>query len=146
MKETILIAISKWAVKNLNVSESLKNVGVEVLDKILWKPLKNKILGFFDSPKEMDVFVKEISEVEAVNITKPDRDVEDIYEDIKGVPPCKELFNTIAKFFSENQDLLKQINATSNIESSGTTIFNQKAKNIYNAQGTQIITVNKNDK
>ena len=61
MKPTILIAISKWAVANLNVEESLKNVGVEVLQKCIWDPLKTRIIKFFSSEEEAQEFIEDIS-------------------------------------------------------------------------------------
>ena len=70
MEETILIAISKWAVKNLNIVGALKNVGTEVLEKIVWTPLKDKIINFFESDKEIimmnpngDTLIKKVSEL-----------------------------------------------------------------------------------
>lgn len=134
MNETVLIAVSKWAVKNLKVSESLKSIGTELLEKVLWVPLKSKILKYFDTEKQADEFLEEISEQEAKAIEKPYRDVEDIYENIKGEIPDMELFNTISRFFEENQDLIKEINGSSEMERSNADIYIQKADKIFNAR------------
>ena len=81
MNPSILIAISQWAVKNFQLGESLKEVGTEVLQKCLWNPLKNKIIKYFNSDREANEFIEQISITEASNIKKPERDVEDLYEE-----------------------------------------------------------------
>lgn len=140
MEETILIAISKWAVKNLNIVGALKNVGTEVLEKIVWTPLKDKIINFFESDKETEEFVKEISTKVSNNNSKPYRDVEDVYENMKGELPDKQLFNTIVQFFADNQDLLQKGNLLIDEEKQGKIIVNQNADNIFNAQ---VMNINK---
>ena len=82
MKPSILIAISRWVAKTFNVGESLKEVGTEVLQKCVWTPLKNKIINFFASEQEAQEFVEQLSATEATNEKKPERDVEDLYEEI----------------------------------------------------------------
>lgn len=148
MGESILIAISKWVVKNFKVSESLKETGTEILQTCLWAPLKEKIVKFFSTEKEAQKFIEKISETGVKNEQKPQRDVEDVYEDVKeqeGIPD-KELFNTIAGFFRDNQELIKQINATNNNrEGKDTNIFDQKADVINNGK-YQTITFNYNHK
>lgn len=84
MNTTILMAISEWAVKNLKIKESIKNVGTSVLQKCLWTPLENKIIDYFSSKENALQFVERVSTLDAVNIKKPERDVEDIYEDLEG--------------------------------------------------------------
>ena len=140
MEETILIAISKWAVKNLNIVGALKNVGTEVLEKIVWTPLKDKIISFFESDKETEEFVKEISTKVSNNNSKPYRDVEDVYENMKGELPDKQLFNTIVQFFADNQDLLQKGNLLIDEEKQGEIIVNQNADKIFNAQ---VMNINK---
>ena len=140
MEETILIAISKWAVKNLNIVGALKNVGTQVLEKIVWTPLKNKIINFFESDKETEEFVKEISTKVSNNNSKPYRDVEDVYENMKGELPDKQLFNTIVQFFADNQDLLQKGNLLIDEEKQGKIIVNQNADKIFNAQ---VMNINK---
>ena len=142
MKPTIFIAISKWAVANLNVEESLKNVGVEVLQKCIWDPLKTRIIKFFSSEEEAQEFIEDISTEIAPNEKKPARDVEDLYERIKGTAPQMDLFNEIAAFFSDNQDLIRKINTQSNEKSGDTFTFYQKAENIYQSNGIQNIIIN----
>lgn len=140
MEETILIAISKWAVKNLNIVGALKNVGTEVLEKIVWTPLKDKIINFFESDKETEEFIKEISTKVSNNNSKPYRDVEDVYENMKGELPDKQLFNTIVQFFADNQDLLQKGNLLIDEEKQGKIIVNQNADKIFNAQ---VMNINK---
>lgn len=140
MKPSILIAISQWIVKNFNVEESLKEVGTEVLQKCLWSPLRNRIIKFFPSEEEAQEFVEQLSVTEATNEKKPERDVEDLYEELEGEMSANDLFNTIVIFLRENQELIKQMNSASS--SNGYNImYNQKAQNIYNNTGVQNITV-----
>lgn len=141
MKPSILIAISRWAVKTFNVEESLKEVGTEVLQKCVWTPLKNRIVNFFASEQEAQEFVEQLSTTEATNEKKPERDVEDLYEELKGEIPTKALFNTIVTFFSENQELIKQMNLESNNGSGDNITYYQMAENIYNNKGVQNITI-----
>ena len=141
MKPSILIAISRWAVKTFNVGESLKEVGTEVLQKCVWTPLKNRIVNFFASEQEAQEFVEQLSATEATNEKKPERDVEDLYEELKGEIPTKDLFNTIVTFFSENQELIKQMNLESNNGGGDNITYYQTAENIYNNKGVQNITI-----
>lgn len=142
MKETILIAVSKWAVNNLNVVESLKNVGTDILEKVLWTPLKKKIINFFDNGVEAEAFIKEISEKPVQAERKPYRDVEDVFEEMKGAIVSRELFDTIAQFFVENQALLKTINLSAMSENQGNITLNQYAEKIYNAK---VMTIGSTD-
>lgn len=141
MKPSILVAISRWAVKTFNVGESLKEVGTEVLQKCVWTPLKNRIVNFFASEQEAQEFVERLSTTEATNEKKPERDVEDLYEELKGEIPTRDLFNTIVTFFSENQELIKQMNLENNNGSGDSITYYQTAENIYNNKGVQNITI-----
>lgn len=140
MKSSILVAISRWVVKNFNVGESLKEVGTEVLQKCVWTPLKKRIINFFASEQEAQEFVEQLSTIDATNEKKPERDVEDLYEELKGEVPSKELFNTIAAFFCENQELIQHMNMESNSGGDNITYY-QTAENIYNNKGVQNITI-----
>lgn len=133
MNTTILMAISEWAVKNLKIKESIKNVGTSVLQKCLWTPLENKIIDYFSSKENALQFVERVSTLDAVNIKKPERDVEDIYEDLEGKEKPKELFNEIVEFLNENQSLIQQINQNDNRNTGiGIYIGSQKAEKIIN--------------
>jgi len=145
MKTSILIAISQWAVKTFNVGESLKEVGTEVLQRCLWNPLKNKISKFFASEQETQEFVERLSTSEALNEKKPQRDVEDLYEELKGEIPTDDLFNTIVTFFVENQSLINQMNLVNKNNGDHMTYY-QKAEIIYNNKGVQNITINSTKK
>ena len=125
--------VSEWAVKNLKIKESIKNVGTSVLQKCLWTPLENKIIDYFSSKENALQFVERVSTLDAVNIKKPERDVEDIYEDLEGKEKPKELFNEIVEFLNENQSLIQQINQNDN-RNTGTGIYigSQKAEKIIN--------------
>lgn len=133
MNTTILMAISEWAVKNLKIKESIKNVGTSVLQKCLWNPLENKIINYFSAEENAKQFVKQISTSDAVNAKKPERDVEDIYEELEGKEPSRELFNEIVGFLNENQSLIKQINQN-NSRNAETNIYigSQNAEKIIN--------------
>lgn len=146
MKSTILIAISEWAVKNLNIKESLKNVSISVLQKCLWEPLQNRLIKFFSSEEKAQKFVECISTEEAINERKPQRDIEDTYEELEDKVYSKELFDEIVAFFSENQSLIHQINQdNAECTENNVTFVKQKATNIYNSVGgKQEIHINNN--
>lgn len=139
MEETILIAISKWVVKNFKIAESLKNVGTEILEKTLWTPLKNRIVNFFDNEEETEEFVKKISVKEISCAAKPYRDIEDIFEEMKGKIPDMQLFETIVQFFVENQELIKNMNLSESADSQSKIVLNQQADKIFNAK---VMTIN----
>lgn len=139
MEETILIAISKWVVKNFKIAESLKNVGTEILEKTLWTPLKNRIVNFFDNEEETEEFVKKISVKEISCAAKPYRDIEDIFEEMKGKIPDMQLFETIVQFFIENQELIKNMNLSESADSQSKIVLNQQADKIFNAK---VMTIN----
>ena len=141
MNPSILIAISQWAGKNFQLGESLKEVGTEVLQKCLWNPLKNKIIKYFNSDREANEFIEQISITEASNIKKPERDVEDLYEELKGEIPTIDLFNAIVAFFNENQELIKRTNLNNGIVNNDNIAYYQTAENIYNNKGIQNITI-----
>lgn len=128
MNETILMAISKWVVKSFPVSESLAEVGKEILQKHIWIPLRQKIANFFSSDEEAEDFVEKISCRSAVNKQKPERDIEDVYEEMKGYVPDRELFKTITDFFVENQNLLKETNQMNNGGWNNNIIIHQAEK------------------
>lgn len=141
MVHTILMAVSKWTVDNLGVMESLKNVGMEVLNKTLWTPLKEKIINFFDTDKEAETFIKKISESKAINVQKPYRDIEDVYENIKGILPPKELFDATATFFLENPDIIKEAN--SHVKINNSVMISQTAgRDIVNVKKAKILKIN----
>lgn len=142
MNATILMAISEWAVKNLKIKESIKNVGTSVLQKCLWTPLENKIVNYFSSKENALQFVERVSTSDVVNVKKPERDVEDIYEELEGKEPSKELFNEIVGFLNENQSLIQQINQNDN-RNTGTNMYigSQNAEKIINNNNQGGVTI-----
>ena len=76
----------------------------------MWIPLKEKIVKFFSSDKEAQEFVEKISTQNCINEHKPERDVEDVYEEMKSRLLDKELFEIITNFFKENQKLIEEAN------------------------------------
>lgn len=138
MKNTILMAISTWLVKDLKIGESIKNVGTEVLEKCLWTPLQNRIIGFFTSEGNAEQFVQQISNEESRNQHKPYRDIEDLYEEIEGKQPDDKLFQEITQFLCDNPELIKRINANTDRDEGSKIVINQRAGIIYNNEGINI--------
>lgn len=138
MKNTILMAISTWLVKDLKIGESIKNVGTEVLEKCLWTPLQNRIIGFFTSEGNAEQFVQKISNEKARNQHKPYRDIEDLYEEIEGKQPDDKLFQEITQFLCDNSKLIKQINANTDQAEGSKIVINQEAEIIYNNKGINV--------
>ena len=140
MEMSILVAVSQWLVKNLKIDEALKNTSTEILEKCLWSPLKKKIINYFSSENEAQMFVERISTTKAVNVNKPVRDIEDIYQEQNGIGSYEELFNAIVEFFQENQHCIKQINGY--IADDNRRVQIQNATTIINNEGAQHFTLN----
>ena len=96
-------------------------------------------MTFFTSDEEAQKFVEQLFTTEATNEKKPKRDVEDLYEELKGEIPTDDLFNIMVAFFKDNQDLIKDINTISN-NSSGNNIYHQTAEQIINSDKVESIT------
>ncbi len=139
-ENTILITLSAWAVKNLGIKESLSEVGTEILKKCIWTPLKEKIVKFFSSDKETQDFLERISNQKCVNEQKPERDIEDIYEEMKNQTPDIELFEAITNFFKDNQNLVAEANRMKG-EWKGNSINVNKIENFINANEVSTINI-----
>lgn len=114
METSILMAICSWAVKKLQLGESLQEVGIEVLQKSLWTPLKEKIMGFFGTENDVDHFIESISTQEVENIENPADDIARISEKIDPSVSSEQLYNALLNFFQSNSELIHKINSESN--------------------------------
>ena len=86
--------------------------------------------------------MERVSTSDVVNVKKPERDVEDIYEELEGKEPSKELFNEIVGFLNENQSLIQQINQNDN-RNTGTNMYigSQNAEKIINNNNQGGVTI-----
>lgn len=110
MGESILVAISKIVVEKFGVKEALKKVGEEALKAFVWAPLTEAVKKFFVSKQEAEKFVQEISTREVVNVKKPCRDVEDVYEEMGGKESSEELYLVVENFLKTNQGAVRNAN------------------------------------
>lgn len=134
MNMSILMALCSWAAKNFHLEESLQEVGIEVLQKSLWTPLKEKIMGFFNTEDDAEQFLESISTQEIDNIENPSDDIAKIYEEINPNISSEQLYSVLIDFFKANTELIHKINSENNKNEVCITKFtdSQKAKTILN--------------
>ncbi|WP_284997455.1 hypothetical protein, partial [Bacillus cereus] len=114
----------------------LGNIGYAALTT-LGQKFKTKFKDYFGSEKNAEEFFNKISSEKAINVKKPKRDIEDIYEEIVGeVDDSKftQFTSELQKWLLDNKDMFN--------ESTGETfnIGNQVAQgDINNASGIQIV-------
>lgn len=131
---TILMAISKWAVDNLGVKESLKDIGTEVLERFVFNPLKQKIAVIFRGDNlKADSFLEEISKRQVSDTENLRDEFDNICNGMHMSEYSNDLFNSIASFFENNQEMLRRINVGS-AALNKTINNNQYANKIVNAE------------
>lgn len=131
---TILMALCSWVANKFHLEESLQEVGIEVLQKSLWTPLKEKIMGFFDTEDDAEHFLESISTQEIDNIEDPSDDIAKIYEEINPNISSEQLYSVLIDFIKVNTELIHKINSENNKNEVRITKFtdSQKAKTILN--------------
>lgn len=101
-----------------------------------FSPLKERLSKFFKKDTDIDTYLETICSQESVNTSKPQRDIEDVFESVTGEKYNEEMFTEIKGWIKENESVLTQV---SKMEFSNTNGFNigvQNAKkNIINISG-----------
>ena len=135
---TILTSIGQFILNNKDAiaTSVLARGSYDVIKGALnVSSLKNRISKFFRSDEDTELYVKGMCEKVAHNSNKPERDVEDLYEEIANKEYKSELFEHIKEWILENKSV---INSTINMDSSnnsGFIIGTQNADKIYNIKG-----------
>lgn len=119
----------------------ISNVAYDELKKRLdFSSLKNKINRFFTKEKDSDLFIEEICTKKAINLHKPDRDIEDCYETLTGNVYDKTLFKEIKNWIIDNKTAISNLSNIDKNNTKGINVGIQNAgNNIYNIHGNYIL-------
>jgi len=118
-------------------SKVIASATYDGLKKVLdFSSLKKRISKFFQKEQDTENYIETLCNTEAINSSKPYRDIEDLYEKISGNPYNEELYNEIKKWIEDNKE---QITHASKMEFKNEKGFNigvqNAGKNIFNIQG-----------
>ncbi|WP_408956130.1 hypothetical protein [Natroniella sp. ANB-PHB2] len=103
----------------------------------------NKFNKYFNSSKEAEEYLEDISNKSAINVNKPYRDIEDIYENTTEKKLPQEFVNELKSWVKENEEDIKKL-VNQSQESNILNIKEQKAeRDINNVQGVQIVNNSK---
>lgn len=136
--EPILLATCAFLLENKAAiaSSIIASASYETIKKTLnFSGLKNRIAKFFIDDEQIESYLKEISEKEASNPHKPERDIEDSYENITGQVYNKELFNELSNWIKENEKTIGQTNMDFDTKSGFNIGVQNAGKNIINIRG-----------
>ncbi|MGB5988696.1 MAG: hypothetical protein WBG43_03025 [Marinifilaceae bacterium] len=136
--KSILLATGSFLLENKDAiaSSIIASASYETIKTAMsFSGLKKRITKFFISDEQIENYLKEICEKEAINPHKPERDIEDSYENLTGKDYNNELFNEIKTWIKENEKSISKTNMNFKNES-GFNIGTQNAgKNIINISG-----------
>lgn len=139
---SILQSFSTWVSENWLASAILGGVTWDITKEYLLLPLKNKIGKYFIDDEQVQNYIETVSSTNVINIKKPYRDIEDIYENITNQEVPLDLTDTLKEFFIENKELIEAMNKRLQTNSIF-QISNQHAtRDINNVNGHQIIINN----
>jgi hypothetical protein len=98
--------------------------------------LRQKLAGFFPDDAQTETFVEQLCRKEAVNIEKPYRDVEDLYENTISKEYTPDIYRAIESWAKENETAINNVAQMHFTNQGGFNIGTQSAgKDIYNIQG-----------
>ena len=75
-----------------------------------------------------------------MNEHKPERDIEDVYEEMKGQVPDKELFEALVDFFRDNQKVIEDANRMSANRKTG-SISIGRVENFFQTETISTINI-----
>lgn len=135
---TVIVAICTFLLENQTAitSSLIASASYDAIKKIFnFSTLKKKIARFFIDEKQIEEYLQKICETSSINPHKPERDIEDIYENTTKSQYDTQIFEDIKEWVLENKDL---INSSINMNFKNESGFNigiQNAQEIYNIQG-----------
>lgn len=135
---TVIVAICTFLLENQTAitSSLIASTSYDAIKKIFnFSTLKKKIARFFIDEKQVEEYLQKICETSSINPHKPERDIEDIYENTTKSQYDTQIFEDIKEWVLENKDL---INSSINMNFKNESGFNigiQNAQEIYNIQG-----------
>ncbi|WP_455508596.1 hypothetical protein [Butyricimonas paravirosa] len=135
---TVIAAICGFLLENhaAITSSVIASASYDTIKKVFnFSTLKKKLARFFIDEKQVEEYLRKICEESSINSHKPERDIEDIYEETTNSKYNSEIFADIKKWVLENKD---KINSSVNMDLKNESGFNigiQNAQEIYNIQG-----------
>lgn len=135
---TVIAAICVFLLENhaAITSSVIASASYDTIKKVFnFSTLKKKLARFFIDEKQVEEYLRKICEESSINSHKPERDIEDIYEETTNSKYNSEIFADIKKWVLENKD---KINSSVNMDLKNESGFNigiQNAQEIYNIQG-----------
>lgn len=126
-------------------SKVIASASYDFLKKHLnFSSLKGKISGFFQKEEIADQFIAEICNTQGT--TNALKDIDQTYFKLTGDDLPVKLISMFEEWFTENKEIIKEVNNISVQSSSGFIIGSQSAgHDVINIQGDYTIN-NKNDK
>lgn len=136
IESTVLQEFSTWASQSFMVSAIAGGVMWDTIKGQLLVPFKNKFSKYFDSEDEAERYFEKINNDESINKKKPQRDIEDIYEEITDKEIPGSFIHDLNEFLKINKEKIELINR----EQGDFTVTNQHAsRDINNVKGSQTI-------
>lgn len=134
MEPTIFAAFSYWAINGV-VSGVVANITYDGIKSLKGK-FKTKMAKYFNDDDEIENYLKAVVEQKVINIKKPYRDIEDVYEIITKRDIPEEFSIAFKEWVKENKSELVEVDSqvkTINVQSQSA------ARDIINIQGNSTI-------
>ncbi len=136
---TIFSAVSAFvlAYKADIASKVIASATYDVLKNTIdFSSLKERIKKFFKNDTEVDTYLETICSQASVNTSKPQRDIEDVFESVTGEKYNEDMFTEIKRWIKENESVLTQVSKMDFFKPNGFNIvLNTEKKNIINISG-----------
>ncbi|MCL2650488.1 MAG: hypothetical protein FWD60_05595 [Candidatus Azobacteroides sp.] len=135
---TVIGAVCVFLLENQAAiaSSLIANASYDAIKKIFnFSSLKNKISKFFIDEEQVEEYLRKICEEKPNNPHKPERDIEDIYENTTKSQYNSEIFEDIKEWVLENKNTINETINMNFKNESGFNIGIQNAQEIYNIQG-----------
>lgn len=136
--EPILLASCAFLLQNKAAiaSSIIASASYDTIKNVLnFSGLKKRISKFFIDDEQIENYLKEICETESKNPHKPERDIEDVYENITSNKYSKELFEEIKSWIKENEEEIGKTNMNFQTKSGFNIGVQNAGKNIINIKG-----------
>lgn len=141
MDNKIIIEVLKWV--GIVSASGIVSTKANLIFKSLEDSFKKKFLPFFKSEEEVDEYYNTIVNKKSINPKKPNRDLEDIYEEITKNTFDSKFIDEIKKWIIDNKEIFQNVWTIS--ENKSFIIKEQKAnRDIINVSGN--VTINNKER
>lgn len=107
MDENIMIEVIKWL--GITSVDGIVSAKASSIFESLEESFKNKFLHFFKNEEEVDEYYNTIINKKSINSKKPNRDLEDIYEEITKNTFEPKFIEEIKEWVEDNKDILQNV-------------------------------------